>query len=131
MFILSLNGSKVTAASGMGFYSRVDPGIVKYRFKSAPKREFQPGITKAERSPLIFYYTSYKLTSKNAVPMALRFLLIEPTVYALLDTLRSKPRCLFSWIFRGNCKRERRLVLPISMSIYKYTLIRSEHRQAN
>lgn len=39
MFRLSLNGSKLTATSGMGFYSKVDPGIVKYRFEIGAGKE--------------------------------------------------------------------------------------------
>ena len=38
-FTLSLNGNKVTAKAGMGFYAKVDLGIVKYHFKIGAGKE--------------------------------------------------------------------------------------------
>lgn len=38
-FSLSLEDSQVLARAGTGFYTRVDPGIVKYHFEAAAGRE--------------------------------------------------------------------------------------------
>lgn len=38
-FLFSLNGRKVTANAGMGFYSKVDLGIVKYHFEIGAGKE--------------------------------------------------------------------------------------------
>lgn len=45
-FLLSLNENKVTAKAGIGFYTKVDLGIVKYHFEvGAGKEIFRPGLT--------------------------------------------------------------------------------------
>lgn len=41
-FLFSLNGNKVSAKSGMGFYAKIDLGIVKYHFEvGAGKEKFK------------------------------------------------------------------------------------------
>ena len=38
-FLFTLDGSKVSAKAGMGFYTKLDLGIVKYHFEIGAGRE--------------------------------------------------------------------------------------------
>ena len=38
-FVFTLNGDKVSARAGLGFYSKIDLGIVKYHFELGAGKE--------------------------------------------------------------------------------------------
>ena len=38
-FVFTLNGNKVSAKAGLGFYSKIDLGIAKYHFEAGAGKE--------------------------------------------------------------------------------------------
>lgn len=43
-FLFTLSGRQVAAKAGMGFYAKIDLGIVKYHFEVVPVRKILSGV---------------------------------------------------------------------------------------